>query len=77
MEIGGFSILSWLFLFALIGVAGWVTSIIVVWLLTIRLDGKEVAPDNPLIRYRWVIQIIASVTYFVLLGNAVEWRIFR
>jgi hypothetical protein len=77
MEIGGYSVGSYLLLLGVLVVMGYVTSVIVVWLLTIRFDGKQWGPDYPPIRYRWVIHIIASVTYFILLGNAVGWQVTR
>ena len=75
MEIAGFPILNWLFLLAILGVAGWATSIPLVMVLTWRVDGRAAGPNNWLIRYRWVVAVALAVIYFILLGNAVSWHI--
>lgn len=73
MEIFGYSVLSWLFFFAILGVAGWATSFPLVMLLTWRVDGKDPDPRTWLIRYQWVVAVVLAVIYFILLGNAISW----
>ena len=75
MEIAGYPVMGWLMLFGGLGMAGWVTGVLLTWLLTLRWNGQEPSEDNWLIRYRWVVAVAFAVFYFVLLGNAVDWQL--
>ncbi len=75
MDIAGYPILGWLLLVGGLAIAGWVTSFPVVWLLTLRTDGKPANPTAGLVRYQWVVAVVLAVIYFALLGNAVEWKL--
>jgi len=75
VEIFGYPVLNWLFLFGIIGVVAWATSFPLVMLLTWRVDGKDQDPNNWLIRYQWVVAVILAVIFFVLMGNAVDWQV--
>lgn len=75
MEIAGYPVLGWLLLIGGFTLAGWVTSFPLIMLLNLRTDGKRPDPDNWLNRHQWVLALVLTAIYLLLLANAMGWKL--